>query len=77
MTNQVTPFLNNVSFFESFCLFNVGRFTAIKKASMIFLLQLLIGADIELSIEKHDQCVERDAWLVLNLCLDFHAHSNE
>ena len=31
----------------------------------------------ELSIEKHDQNVERDAWLVMNLCLDFHAHSNE
>ena len=46
ITNQVTPFLNNVSFFESFCSFKVGRFTAIKKASRIFLLRLFIGADI-------------------------------
>ena len=31
ITYQVTPFLNNVSFFESFCSFKVGRFTAINK----------------------------------------------
>ena len=31
----------------------------------------------ELSIENHDWGVEKDALLVLNLCLDFHAHSNE
>ena len=46
ITNQFTPFLNNVSFFESFCSFNVGSFTAIKKASRIFVLRLFIGADI-------------------------------
>ena len=32
---------------------------------------------LEHSIEKHDQGVERDAWLFLNLSLDFHAHSND
>ena len=31
----------------------------------------------KLSIEKHDQGVEIDVWLILNLCLDFHANSNE
>ena len=31
----------------------------------------------ERSIEKHDWGVERDAWLVLSLCLNFHAHSDE
>ena len=33
ITYQITPFLNNVSFFESFCSFRVGCFTAIKNAS--------------------------------------------
>ena len=46
ITYQVTPFQNNVSFFESFCSLKVGRFTAIKKASRIFILRLFIGADI-------------------------------
>ena len=44
---QVTPFLNNASFFESFCSFKVGCFTAIKKASWFFLFRLFIGADIK------------------------------
>ena len=42
---QVTPFLNNVSFFESFCSFKVGCFTAKKNASRFFLLRF-IGVDI-------------------------------
>ena len=46
ITYQITPFLNNVSFFESFCSFRVGCFTAIKNASRFFLLRLFIGADI-------------------------------
>ena len=32
---------------------------------------------LERSIEKHDWGVERDAWLVLSLCLNFHAYSDE
>ena len=36
ITYQVTPFLNNVSLFESFCSFKVGCFTAMKKASRYF-----------------------------------------
>ena len=43
---QVTPFLNNVSFFESFCSFKIGCFTAITNASRFFLLRLFIVADI-------------------------------
>ena len=31
----------------------------------------------KLSIEKHDQGTERGAWLVVNICLDFHADFNE
>ena len=49
---QVTPFLNNVSIFQSFCSFKVGCFTAIKKASRFFLLPLFIGADIRTVLWK-------------------------
>ena len=49
---QVAPFLNNVSIFQSFCSFKVGCFTAIKRASWLFLLQLLIGADIRTVLWK-------------------------
>ena len=47
--HQVAPFLNNVSFFESFCSLKVGCFTAIKNASRVFFfffLQLFIGCDM-------------------------------
>ena len=77
ITYQVTPFVNNVTFFKSFFAFNVGWFTAIKKASKFFLLGLFIGADIDFPIEKHDLGVERDAWLFLNLFSHFLAHSDE
>ena len=46
ITYQVKQFLNNITFFESFCFFKVECFTAIKKASRFFLLQLFIDADI-------------------------------
>ena len=62
---QVSQFLN-VSFFESFCSFKVGCLTVMTNTSRS-----------ELNTEKHDQGVKRDAWLVLDLPLDFHANSNK
>ena len=70
ITYQVKPFLNNVSFCESFCSFKVGCFTAIKNASRFF----FYGYSEVLTLKKW---VKRDAWLVLNLYLDFHAYSNK
>ena len=39
--NQVAPFLNNVSFFESFCSLKVGCFTATKNASRVFFFAII------------------------------------
>ena len=48
ITYQVTLFLNKVGFFEYFCSFKVGCFTAIKKASRFFLLRFFIVVDIRI-----------------------------
>ena len=75
--HHVTSILNNVSLFESFCSFKVRCLTAIKKASRLFLFQLFIGADIRTFHWKTWSWYWKRCLLVLNLCLDFHAHSTE
>ena len=69
---QFTPFLNNVRIFELFCSFKVGCLAP--GFSFCNYSEVLTS---ELSVEKHDQGVESDDWLVLNVLLVFHIYSNE